>query len=68
MIDVPYAGIADPEGYRRERTRTKILSAFGTWVIHPGSIEIGIGSPHGSVLPAACGQGCGRPDVTSGST
>lgn len=40
MIDGPYAGIANPEGYRRACTRAKILGASGKWAIHSSQIDI----------------------------
>lgn len=40
MIDGPYAGITNPDGYRQECTRAKTLGASGKWAIHPSQIDI----------------------------
>ncbi|TCP45045.1 beta-methylmalyl-CoA/L-malyl-CoA lyase [Tamaricihabitans halophyticus] len=39
-IDGPFAGIGDPEGYRREASWATGLGAVGKWCIHPSQIEI----------------------------
>lgn len=40
MVDGPYAAIKNPEGYREECKRSRILGASGKWAIHPSQIEI----------------------------
>jgi citrate lyase subunit beta/citryl-CoA lyase len=40
MVDGPYAGIKNPEGYREECRRSRILGAVGKWAIHPSQIDI----------------------------
>lgn len=40
MVDGPYAAFKDPEGYRRECRRSRILGAVGKWAIHPSQIDI----------------------------
>jgi len=40
MIDGPFAGITDPDGYRRECLRARTLGAVGKWAIHPSQIDI----------------------------
>ena len=40
MVDGPYAGIKNPEGYREECKRSRILGASGKWAIHPSQIDI----------------------------
>lgn len=40
MVDGPYAGIKNPEGYLTECRRSRILGAVGKWAIHPSQIEI----------------------------
>src|SRR5690606_21525863 len=40
MVDGPYAGIKNPEGYRQECERSRILGAVGKWAIHPSQIDI----------------------------
>ncbi len=40
MVDGPYAAFNDPEGYRRECNRARMLGAAGKWAIHPSQIEI----------------------------
>lgn len=39
-IDGPYAGINDPEGYRREASWSATLGGVGKWCIHPSQIPI----------------------------
>jgi len=39
-IDGPFGDFSDPEGYRRECTRSKTLGFVGKWAIHPSQIEI----------------------------
>ncbi|HEU0003059.1 MAG TPA: CoA ester lyase, partial [Ktedonobacteraceae bacterium] len=39
-IDGPYLDFKNPEGYRRECTRSKVLGMVGKWAIHPNQIEI----------------------------
>ncbi len=43
MVDGPYAGIKNPEGYLQECRRSRILGAVGKWAIHPSQIEIANG-------------------------
>ena len=40
MIDGPFAAFNDPEGFRRECNRARILGASGKWAIHPSQIAI----------------------------
>lgn len=40
MVDGPYAGIKNPEGYREECRRARTLGAVGKWAIHPSQIDI----------------------------
>lgn len=40
MVDGPYAGIKNPDGYREECKRSRILGASGKWAIHPSQIDI----------------------------
>lgn len=40
MVDGPYAGIKNPEGYREECRRSRTLGATGKWAIHPSQIDI----------------------------
>jgi len=39
-IDGPFADFSDPEGYRTEAERSKLLGFVGKWAIHPSQIEI----------------------------
>jgi citrate lyase subunit beta/citryl-CoA lyase len=39
-IDGPYAGIADPAGYRAVAGQAAALGAVGKWCIHPAQIAI----------------------------
>jgi citrate lyase subunit beta/citryl-CoA lyase len=39
-IDGPYAGINNPEGYRREASWSATLGGVGKWCIHPSQIAI----------------------------
>lgn len=39
-IDGPYLDFKNPDGYRRECTRSKVLGMVGKWAIHPNQIEI----------------------------
>jgi citrate lyase subunit beta/citryl-CoA lyase len=39
-VDGPFAMFRDPEGYRRECTRSSVLGFVGKWAIHPSQIEI----------------------------
>jgi citrate lyase subunit beta/citryl-CoA lyase len=39
-IDGPYLDFKNPDGYRRECTRSKVLGMVGKWAIHPGQIDI----------------------------
>ncbi|MBU4611499.1 CoA ester lyase [Achromobacter sp. GG226] len=43
MVDGPYAGIKNPEGYLEECRRSRILGAVGKWAIHPSQIDIANG-------------------------
>jgi citrate lyase subunit beta/citryl-CoA lyase len=40
MVDGPFAAFNDPDGYRRECHRARILGATGKWAIHPSQIAI----------------------------
>jgi citrate lyase subunit beta/citryl-CoA lyase len=39
-IDGPYLDFKNPDGYRRECVRSKVLGMAGKWAIHPGQIDI----------------------------
>jgi len=39
-VDGPFAMFTDPDGYRRECTRSSVLGFVGKWAIHPSQIEI----------------------------
>ena len=39
-IDGPFGNFRDPEGYRVECERARILGCVGKWAIHPSQIEI----------------------------
>ena len=39
-IDGAYADFKNPDGYRRECTRARILGFSGKWAIHPGQLAI----------------------------
>lgn len=40
MVDGPFADFNDPDGFRRECHRARILGAAGKWAIHPSQIAI----------------------------
>lgn len=40
MIDGPFAAFNNPDGYRVECQRSRILGAVGKWAIHPSQIAI----------------------------
>lgn len=39
-VDGPYLDFKNPDGYRRECMRSKVLGMAGKWAIHPSQIEI----------------------------
>ena len=38
-VDGPYANFRNPEGYRTECSRSKVLGMVGKWAIHPSQVE-----------------------------
>jgi citrate lyase subunit beta / citryl-CoA lyase len=40
MVDGPYAAFNNPDGYRVECQRSRVLGAVGKWAIHPSQIAI----------------------------
>ena len=38
-VDGPYANFRNPEGYRTECGRSKVLGMVGKWAIHPSQVE-----------------------------
>jgi citrate lyase subunit beta/citryl-CoA lyase len=39
-IDGPFGNFKDPQGYRTECERARIIGCVGKWAIHPSQIEI----------------------------